>query len=147
LQAALAAEHAAVYGYGVAGAHLAGRQQAAAMTAWNAHRARRDELIAMLAAQAVQPVAAADAYRLPLHVHSVHTAVSLALAIEDGVTRAYLGVVAVPDARLRAFATLAMQESAVRAASLRGSTVPFPGLPRSALASAAPARGRPGNPR
>ncbi len=147
LQAALADEHAAVYGYGVAGAHLAGRQQDAATRAWNAHRARRDELIGMLAAQGVPPVVAAAAYRLPFGVHSAHTAASLALAIEERVTRAYLGLVAVPDTRLRAFATLAMQESAVRAASLRGSTVAFPGLPHRALASAAPARSRPGSPR
>ena len=32
LQAALAAEHAAAYGYGVAGAHLSGRRQQQALT-------------------------------------------------------------------------------------------------------------------
>jgi hypothetical protein len=144
LQAALAAEHAAVYGYGVAGAHLAGRQRSAATHAWNAHRRFRDELAALLTARGAEPVAAADAYQLPLHVHSARTAVRLALELEERVTRTYLGLVAVPEASVRAFGALAMQGSAVRAAGWRGATVAFPGLPRSALVSAASARGKPG---
>ncbi|MGE5292921.1 MAG: ferritin-like domain-containing protein [Micromonosporaceae bacterium] len=147
LQAALAAEHAAVYGYGVAGAHLAGRQQSAAMRAWDAHRAMRDKLIAMVSARGAEPVAAADAYQLPFGVHSAHVAASLALELEEGVMRAYLGLVAVPDARLRVFGAQALQAAAVRAAAWRGGPTAFPGLPRSALASAAPARGKPGNAR
>ncbi len=70
LQAALAAEHAAVYGYGVAGAHLSGPRQQEALAAWNAHRARRDQLAAMLSAQGAVPVAAAAAYKLPFPVTS-----------------------------------------------------------------------------
>jgi hypothetical protein len=45
------------------------------------------------------------------------------------VTAAYLGLVAVSSDRLRKFAALAMQDSAVRAAHWRGSTQAFPGLP------------------
>ena len=48
LQAALAAEHAAVYGYGVAGAMLTGAEQARAMTDWKAHQEARDTLQAMI---------------------------------------------------------------------------------------------------
>ena len=133
LQAALRAEYAAVYAYGVAGAHLSGHQQDVAMRAWNAHRARRDQLIAMLASRGAQPSAAADAYKLPFPVTSARTAAMLAATIEDGVTRAYLALVALPDAGLRAYGALAMQESAVRAATWRGASAPFPGLPASAL--------------
>ena len=43
-------------------------------------------------------------------------------------TRAYLGLVAVSDQRLRTFGALAMQSSAARAAFWRGSTQAFPGL-------------------
>ena len=96
LQAALAAEHAAVYGYGVAGAHLSGPQQQEALRAWNAHRARRDQLASMLSTQGAVPVAAAAAYQLPYPVTAASGAVTLAAALEDGVTRAFIGLVAVP---------------------------------------------------
>ena len=134
LQAALAAEHAAVYGYGVAGAHLSGPRQQEAHAAWNAHRARRDQLAAMLSAQGAVPVAAAAAYKLPFPVTSASRAVTLAATLEDGVTRAFIVLVALPDAGLRTFGALAMQDSAVRAAQWRDTTVAFPGLPRSAVA-------------
>ena len=41
LQAALAAENAAIFGYGVAGAHLTGSSQAAAERDWTAHNLDR----------------------------------------------------------------------------------------------------------
>jgi hypothetical protein len=44
------------------------------------------------------------------------------------VTRAYLGLVAVSDQKLRTFGATAMQKAALRAAYWRGSTQPFPGL-------------------
>ena len=134
LQAALDAEHAAVYGYGVAGARLRGRGQSAALAAWNAHRARRDQVIAMLVARGARPVAAADVYQLPFPVASARAAIALAAALENGVTRAYLGIVGLPHPGMRTYGALAMQESAVRAATWRGATVVFPGLPHSAMA-------------
>ncbi len=143
LQVALAAEHAATYGYGVAGAHLSGRGQQDALADWDAHRARRDQLAAMLMAQGAVPVAAAAAYQLPFPVTSPDSAAALAAALEAGVTRAYLGTVALPVEGLRTFGALAMQDSAVRAARWRGATVAFPGLPPGALARQhAPAAGR-----
>jgi len=134
LQAALAAEHAAVYGYGVAGAHLSGPQQQEALKAWNAHRARRDQLASILSALGAVPAAAAAAYQLPFPVTSASGAIALAATLEDGVTRAFIGLVAVPDAGLRTFGALAMQDGAVRAARWRDATVAFPGLPPSAMA-------------
>ena len=44
LQAALAAENAAIFGYGVAGAHLTGSSQAAAEQDWTGHNQARDAL-------------------------------------------------------------------------------------------------------
>ena len=70
LQRALAAENAAIFGYGVAGAHLAGRRRAAATAYWNEHRSARDRLAGLLRARGEQPAPAADAYKLPFAVHS-----------------------------------------------------------------------------
>ena len=128
LQAALAAENAAIYGYGVAGAYLAGRKQAAAIQDWTDHNEARDTLSAMITRLRAAPAAAAAFYALPFPVHNSHAAMALAAYLEDGVTRAYLGVVAVDDQQLRAFGALAMQAPARRAAYWRGRTQAFPGL-------------------
>lgn len=128
LQAALAAEHAAVYGYGVAGAMLTGAAQSAALADWRAHQEARDTLEAMILKLGATPVAASAAYQLPFTVNDAQSARRLAAALEDGVTQAYLGVVAVTDATLRTFGALAMLPPANRAAAWRGSTVAFPGM-------------------
>lgn len=131
LQAALAAEHAAVYGYGVAGAMLSGTEQATALTDWTAHQEARDTLQAMIGRLGATPVAASAAYTLPFTVHDARSARRLAAALEEGVTQAYLGLVAVTNQTLRAFGALAMLPPARRAAAWRGSTVAFPGMPSS----------------
>ena len=68
LQAALAAEHAAVYGYGVAGAMLTRAALAQARSHWTAHLVARDTLEAMLTELGAVPVAASPAYELPFAV-------------------------------------------------------------------------------
>jgi hypothetical protein len=118
LQGALAAEHAAVYGYGVVGAMLAGSGPA-----------DTDSLEAMLTKLGATPVAASPAYALPFAVTGAKSAERLAAVIEDGVTRAYLGLVAVSDPALRSFGARAMQTSANRAVAWSGTTIAFPGLP------------------
>jgi len=128
LQAALAAEDAAIFGYGVAGAHLSGSRKSAAEQDWTGHNKSRDTLTVMISALGATPVAAQAYYRLPSRVHDAASAMALAAYLEDGVTRAYLGLVAVSDQRLRTFGALAMQRSAERAAFLRGSTQALPGL-------------------
>jgi hypothetical protein len=128
LQAALAAEHAAVYGYGVAGAHLSGARRRTAAQDWQIHQASRDALTAMIAALGAQPVAAAAAYRLPFPVSTGRAAVMLAAFLEDRVATAYLGVVALSEARLRMFGARALESAALRAAGWRGRTLAFPGL-------------------
>jgi hypothetical protein len=129
LQGALTAEHAAIYGYGVVGAMLAGREQADARADWTAHEVARDTLEAMLTRLGTTPVAASPAYALPFAVTSEKSAARLAATLEQGVTRAYLGLVAVSDQALRAFAAQAMQASANRALAWSGSTQAFPGMP------------------
>jgi hypothetical protein len=142
LQAALAAENSAVYGYGVAGAHLTGARRAAAVRDWVAHETARDTLATMLAARGAQPVAAAAAYELPFAVHGAPAAVALATYLEDRVTAAYLGLAGLSDPALREFGARAVAVAALRAAAWRGSTLAFPGFdvpPPTAL----PARGSP----
>jgi hypothetical protein len=129
LQGALAAEHAAVYGFGVVGAMLAGSARASARGAWLAHQHQRDSLTAEIEGMGATPVAAAPAYELPFPVTGASSAKRLAATLEDGVTSAYLGVVAVSDPTLRAFGAQMMQTSANRASIWSGTTVAFPGMP------------------
>jgi Domain of unknown function (DUF4439) len=135
LQGALAAENAAIFGYGVAGAHLTGRQRATATAYWNEHRSARDTLAGLLRAGGEQPAAAAGVYKLPFGVHTAAEAVSLAIFLENGVTAAYLGLVGAGDAGLRGFGARAMQDAAIRATSWRGSTEAFPGMPGGRLSA------------
>jgi hypothetical protein len=129
LQGALAAEQAAVYGYGVVGAMLVGTAQSDAYTDWIAHQNARDTLVAMLTKLGATPVAASPAYQLPFAVTNATSAKKLAVFLENGVTRAYLAVVAVSNRDLRAFGAQAMQTSANRAVAWSGTTVAFPGMP------------------
>ena len=131
LQGALAAEHAAVYGYGVAGAMLSGADRTAAHADWIAHQEARDSLEGMLTRLGATPVAASAAYQLPFAVTDPAEARALAVLLEEGVTQAYLAVVAVRDKTLRSFGALAMQPPANRAAAWRGRTIAFPGMPAS----------------
>lgn len=132
LQAVLAAENAAVYGYGLAGAQLSGGQYTAAQQDWNLHRAARATVSAMITQRGGTPAAAAAAYRPPFPVHSAGSARSLAALLEDGLVRAYLGLVALDDHTLRTFGAGQMESAAIRAAFWRGSTTAFPGLSASA---------------
>jgi hypothetical protein len=130
LQAALAAEHAAVYGYGVAGARLDGAARRSARRLWEAHRAKRDQLTALLIARRAQPVAAAAAYRLPLQITSQRAAGTLLATLEERLATAYLGLVGVDDARLRALGAASMREAVTRAVRWRNAPPrsAFPGL-------------------
>ena len=133
LQALLAAENAAVYGYGLAGAQLSGDQLSTATQDWNLHRAARVTVSAMITKRGGTPQPAAAAYTPPFAVTSATRARSLAALLEDGLVRAYLGLVALDDPVLRAFGAGEMQAAAIRAAYWRGGTTAFPGLPASAL--------------
>lgn len=130
LQAALAAENAAIFGYGVVGAHLTGSSQTVAGQDWTGHNQARDTLTAMISGLGAAPAAAQASYRLPFRVHDTASAMKLAAYLEDGVTQAYLGLVAVSDQRLRRYSALAMQQAARRAVFWRGTTQAFPGLTR-----------------
>src|SRR3984957_14306046 len=94
LQGALAAEHAAVYGYGIVGAMLTGREQPDARSDWTAHQVARDTLEAMLTRLGATPVAASPAYALPFAVTSAKTAAKRAATLTRGGTRGHRGLAA-----------------------------------------------------
>ncbi|MFD0025186.1 ferritin-like domain-containing protein [Streptomyces sp. NPDC058382] len=127
-QAALAAEHAAVYGYGVAGGRVAKDRRSEATAAHHAHRARRDALVRTVRDLGGEPVAADPAYALPFAVPGPAAAVRLAAVLEDRVADVYSDLVRAADGPLRREAADALREAAVRAVRWRGSGVPFPGL-------------------
>jgi hypothetical protein len=135
LQAALAAEDAAIYGYGVAGAYLTGSMQAAATADWVAHQVARDQLAAMLRSLGAEPAAAAVAYQLPERVRGAAGAAALAAVLEDRVATAYLGLVALSSIAIREYGARQVQAAALRAAAWRGTTVAFPGMTAAALAA------------
>lgn len=128
LQQVLAAENSAVYGYGVAGAHLTGARRAAAVRDWVSHESARDTVTAMLTARGARPAAAAAAYELPFAVHSAATAVALAALLEDRLSAAYLGLVGLTDPALRELGARGVRTAALRAAAWRGTTLAFPGF-------------------
>ncbi|MFE7267948.1 ferritin-like domain-containing protein [Streptomyces sp. NPDC057592] len=127
-QAALAAEHAAVYGYGVVGGRVAEGRRAEAAAAHHAHRARRDALVRTVRGLGGEPVAAQAAYALPFAVPDPAAAVRLAAVLEERVAGVYSDLVRAAEGPLRREAADAMREAAVRAVRWRGSGVAFPGL-------------------
>ncbi|MGW1811991.1 ferritin-like domain-containing protein [Streptomyces sp. NPDC002125] len=127
-QAALAAEHAAVYGYGTLGGRLEGDRRRDATAASDAHRARRDALARTVRDLGGTPVAAHPAYALPFAVHDPATALRLAAVLEDRVAAVYSDLVRAARGPLRQDAAGALREAAVRAVRWRGTGVAFPGL-------------------
>ncbi|MEU0396062.1 DUF4439 domain-containing protein [Streptomyces sp. NPDC006208] len=132
-QAALAAEHAAVYGYGVVGGRVGDHREAEAEAAYAAHRARRDALTRTVRDLKGEPVAAAAAYALPFPVPDAAAAVRLAAELEDRIAGVYSDLVRAAEGALRLEAAGALQEAAVRAVRWRGSGVAFPGLTERAV--------------
>ncbi|MEU0216187.1 ferritin-like domain-containing protein [Streptomyces sp. NPDC006265] len=132
LQAALAAEHAAVYGYGIVGGRIGAGQRTEAHTAYDAHRARRDALVREVKDLGGRPVAASAGYALPFQVPDPAAAVRLAAELEDRVAGVYADLVRAAGGGRRALAAEALREAAVRAVRWRGESVAFPGLPERA---------------
>ncbi|MFE9451044.1 DUF4439 domain-containing protein [Streptomyces sp. NPDC006739] len=128
LQAALAAEHAAVYGYGVVGGRVGAAGRAQAQEAYDAHRARRDALAREVRDLGGEPVAASAGYALPFPVPDAATAVRLAAVLEERVADVYSDLVRAATGERRGAAAAALREAAVRAVRWSGESVAFPGL-------------------
>lgn len=134
---ALAAEHAAVWGYGVVGAALEGDAQGVATTSETAHRDIRDRVVDLLAERGADPVGAQGGYALPFPVLSGTDAGALAVVLEDGVAAAWVRVLdQAVERTTRELAVGALTGAEIRAVGWRGAagqtptTRAFPGLPQ-----------------
>lgn len=133
LQAVLAAEHAAVYAYGVVGARLHGQPDERRATAgYNTHRSRRATVTSMIVEASAQPTPAAVAYDLGGPVVTANEARALVLRIERAVAGTYADLVGASPATARATAAGWLADAAVRAQSWSGLADAFPGLPERA---------------
>jgi hypothetical protein len=133
---ALAASHAAVWGYGVVGAALGPGASAAAAAAETAHRDLRDRVTALLVDRETEAVGPEGGYALPFPVLSEVDAARLAVVLEDGVAAAWVRVLdQAAERSTRELAVGALGDAEVRAVGWRTAagdspvTRAFPGLP------------------
>lgn len=136
-QAALAAEHEAVFGYALLGVHLRGAQQRLAVSCSDAHEALRDATESAISEAGLRPVPPQADYPQLYPVPDAPAARALAVRLEDGCAAAWRYLFA-QAALAHATARLgpaqdALTASAVRAVQWRRSSGvaasrPFPGL-------------------
>nr|WP_083448903.1 ferritin-like domain-containing protein [Actinoplanes rectilineatus] len=119
LAAALAAEEAAIYAYGLIGVHLKDNEQDRARAAEQEHRERRDLLVDRLDELKASAAPNPPGYALPFEVADRTSALRLAVHIEDGVAQAWRVVLPVTTDTERADALSAMTDSAIRATRWR----------------------------
>lgn len=143
LESLLAGEHAAVYGYGMAGAVLVGFSPSPALigavrTGYDALRVSRDQVTEAVTAAGAAPPPPLPAYALPFPLSNAPAVVRFLAGLEDRLCVAAasaVGQAAVASQRLLAADVLAA--AAVRAARLRTlagaapakAVTPLPGLP------------------
>ena len=135
LREALAAEHAAVWGYGTVGAALPPDGREPAAVAEIAHRDVRDRLVALLESREAEPVPREAGYALPFPVLSAVDAAALAVALEEGVSAAWVRLLdQAVEASVRELAVAELGAAEVRAVGWRAAadripvTSAFPGL-------------------
>ncbi|MGH3968292.1 MAG: ferritin-like domain-containing protein [Mycobacterium sp.] len=117
LCAALATEHAVIYGYGIVSAHCAPAVNDLVSSALRQHRERRDRVIEMLAARSVDAPVAAAGYQLPMPVDNDIDAARLAARMENDAAVAWRAVVEQAQSPQDGeFGVTALTQSAVLAA-------------------------------
>jgi hypothetical protein len=131
LQTTLAAEHAALYLYGVLGGRTlrseTPRLYAGVSAAYAAHRARRDHLVREISDLGADPVAAEAAYEVPRPLETPDQVERAALALERSCASTYAYLVASTTGTWRRWAIEALNETAVRELVFRGTPEMFPG--------------------
>ena len=134
LSAALATEHAVIYGYGIVSAHSPPDVNKLVAYAMNQHRERRDQVIVMLAGRSVSAPVAATGYQLPMPVNNASDAAHLAVRMEKDTEVAWRA--AIEQAQTpqdRGFGVTALTQSAILVArwnqvlSISPITTAFPG--------------------
>lgn len=133
LQATLAAEHAAIFVYGDAGAHTSRSAEpelfATITMLYRTHRARRDQLRLLVSDRGATPVAAAATYELPARLATPGAVRRHALQIEQQCAQVYAALVANTAGPDRDWAISALTEAARARIQLGGSPETFPGAP------------------
>jgi uncharacterized protein DUF4439 len=134
----LAAEHAAVWGYGVVGAALPVDGRAPVAEGEQAHRDSRDRLSELLDGRDADPVPAEAGYQLPFPVLSAVDAAALAVVLEEGVSAAWVALLdSAGEAPVRQLAVDSLGAAEERAVTWRAAagrtpvTTALPGLPGS----------------
>ncbi len=132
LQTTLAAEHAAVYVYGVLGGRAAALKapvlRADLATAYGDHLARRDQLRAMVTRLGADPVAAEAAYDLPRDLTTAARLSAEALGVERACVTTYAALVAATTGANRAWAVGALVAGAGAEIVFGGAPRPLPGV-------------------
>ena len=131
LRAALAAEQAVVYGYGVLGAQLSGKSEKYAAQRLTIHQQLRDQLASAITGLGVVAPPAQPAYRLPFPVTDADSARRLAAQLESGATGAAwdLAAAATAGSGSRALAVGWLTDSAVAAVVWGAMPTALPGRP------------------
>lgn len=134
VSAAVDAENAAIFTYGVTTAFIGAAQRPTVGEYVAAHRVRRDQLNEDLVAAGGEAQQMAPGYRLPVQVTGPESAATAALDAETECARAYRAMAEqVDSAELRRRAVDGLTECALRAAHWRGVldqtpvTTAFPG--------------------
>ncbi len=131
LQTTLVAEHGCVFVLGYLGAQTSQSAQPvladALRSAFEVHRARRDELSARLRAAGEVPAAAASSYELTDVAGDPRRITDQALGLERSLGRAYGFLVAASPADQRRWAIDALLDSARRELGFGGSPRRYPG--------------------
>jgi hypothetical protein len=135
LREVLAAEHAAVWGYGAVGAALPLDAREPVVAGDVAHRDVRDRLVALLDARGADPVPREAGYTLPFPVLSPVDAAALAVVLEEGVSAAWVRLLdQATEPSVRELAVEELGAAEVRAVGWRAAagrtplTRAFPGL-------------------
>ncbi|MDH2416837.1 ferritin-like domain-containing protein [Nocardioides sp. CER19] len=132
LQTALAAEHAAVYVYGLLGGRTsradAPQLYDAVRSAYESHRSRRDRLQSLIADAGADPVGPAAAYEAPAGIDSTRGIRRAALELQRSCVETYAWVVSKTDGEARSWAINALKDGAVRELTFRGTPETFPGI-------------------
>jgi Domain of unknown function (DUF4439) len=129
LQGVLAGEHAAVYAYGIVGAHLEGHaDRDAARAAYALHLARRDHVAAVILTAGAVPVGALVGYDVGGPLTSHVAARALAARVEAATAGPYADLVTATTGAERGSASGWLVDAAVRSVRWGGKASAFPGL-------------------
>jgi Domain of unknown function (DUF4439) len=133
LQATLAGEHAAVHVFATLGGRVSASASPATAArlreAYEAHRARRDNLRSRLAELGEQPVAPAAGYEVDDDSRDPERLAESGRRVEERCTAVYAQLVASSTGPTRRWAVQALIDSSLRCLSLGGTPSAYPGLP------------------